>query len=152
MSLARVTTTTNAQDFIPETSNRGSVHAKWLSRLFIFENPCDGLEVKIAAIFYNNDAIKVYYRPRNIGFDGDITDVNWIPFNETGLPDNVDQIAPRSNETVDPSEIISSDWQSLTWTVQDTAKFDGVAFKIVMTSDNPAYAPLLDDIQIVASE
>jgi hypothetical protein len=138
--------------FIPETSNNGSVYAKWVSRLFLFENACDGVEVKIAAIFYQSDNIKLYFRPRNIGFDGDIADVNWIPFNGTGLPDNYDQIVPRAADNIDPSEIISNDWQSLTWTVQDTAKFDGLAFKIVMSSDNPALAPLLDDIQIIATE
>jgi hypothetical protein len=151
MNLQRLTVIPNSE-YVPETSNNGSAQAKWLSRLFIFENPCDGLEVKIAAIFYTTDAIKLYYRPRNIGFDGDIADVNWIPFNGTGLPDNVDEIAPRSSVTVDPYDIFADDWQSLTWTVQDTAKFDGVAFKIVMAVDNPAYAPLLDDIMVVASE
>jgi hypothetical protein len=44
------------------------------------------------------------------------------------------------------------EWQELTWTIQDVAKFDGVAIKIVMTESNPALAPLIDDIQIVCSE
>tara|TARA_R110002050_G_scaffold15817_2_gene48350 strand:+ start:962 stop:8479 length:7518 start_codon:yes stop_codon:yes gene_type:complete len=151
IGVASVTATPNTY-FIPETSNNGSVYAKWVSRLFLFENPCDGVEVKIAAIFYQSDNIKLYFRPRNIGFDGDIADVNWIPFNGTGLPDNYDQIVPRAADNIDPSEIIPNDWQSLTWTVQDTAKFDGIAVKIVMTSDNPALAPLIDDIQIIATE
>jgi hypothetical protein len=146
-----VTATANVY-FIPETQPNGSVYAKWLSRLFVFENQCDGIEVKVSAIYYMKDSIKLYYRPKSIGFDGDITDVNWIPFNGTGLPDNVDQIVPRSSTDINPNQIIASDWQQLTWTVQDTAKFDGAAFKIVMTADNPALAPLIDDIQIVASE
>ena len=110
------------------------------------------IKVKIAAIYYMKDSIKLYYRPRAIGFDGDVTDVNWIPFNGTGLPDNVDQLVPRSSTDINPNQIVANDWQSLTWTVQDTAKFDGAAFKIVMTADNPALAPLIDDISIVASE
>ena len=151
MNLTRITEYPSAY-FVPETSNNGSVYAKWISRLFIFENPCDGLEVKISSIFYTTDSLKLYFRPRNIGFDGDIADVNWIPFNGTGLPDNVDKIAPRSSTTVDPEMVFASDWQSLTWTVQDVAKFDGIAIKVTMTVDNPAHAPLLDDIQVVASE
>jgi len=138
--------------FIPETSTNGSVFAKWISRLFLFENACDGMEVKIASIFYQNDSVKLYFRPRNIGFDGDIADVNWIPFNGTGLPDDVELITPRDSSNINPNQIFADEWQSLTWTVQDTAKFDGAAFKIVMTSDNPALAPLIDDIQIVVSE
>ena len=42
-------------------------YAKWISRLFVFENACDGLEVKLTSIFYNTDDIKVYFRPRTIG-------------------------------------------------------------------------------------
>ena len=32
--------------FIPETDPNGTVYAKWISRLFEFENPCDGMELK----------------------------------------------------------------------------------------------------------
>ena len=130
----------------------GSTYSKWLSRLFILENPCDGIQVKLSCIFYDTDDIKVYYRPRAIGFDSDIAEINWIPFNADGTPDNVSQIEPRSAKSVDPDLIMSSDWQSVTWSVQDTAKFDAVAIKIVMKTDNPAYAPLIDDMQLIATE
>lgn len=164
---------TDAEAYVPETSNEGSVYAKWISRVFLFENPCDGIKVKISAVFYGNefiddsgitrlrnDNIKLYYRPKNIGFDGELNTVSWIPFSsdpddETmdGLPDAVSEITPRSSEDVDPRRLDANDWQSLTWTLQDIpSKFNGLALKVVMASDNPAYAPLLDDIQIVCSE
>ena len=41
------------EEYIPETKQNGSVYAKWLSRLFLFENDCDGLELKLSACFYN---------------------------------------------------------------------------------------------------
>lgn len=145
-------TTNNVGGFYPETDNRGSAYSKWISRLFLFENPCDGVEVKIAAVFYGTSDIKCYYRPRNIGFDGDIARENWIPFNGTGLADSVEQITARSSESVDPALISGDQFQSLTWTVQDIPNFDGVAVKVVMSSDNPALAPLLDDIQIICTE
>ena len=138
--------------FVPETNNNGSVYAKWISRLFLFENACDGMELKLGAIFYNSEDIKVYYRPRNIGFDGELANVNWIPFNGTGLPNDVESIKPRSSDDVNPNRLRADDWQTLTWSVQDIAKFDGVAIKVVMTSDNPAQAPLIDDLQMVVSE
>ena len=69
-----------------------------------------------------------------------------------GLPDSVDLIEPRSSDTVNPDEIKADEWQSVTWSAQDLAKFDAVAIKIVMTANNPAYAPLIDDLQLIVSE
>lgn len=143
---------TNRKYFNDETTNFGSSYSKWLSRLFVFENPCDGLQVKLSCVFYDTKDIRVYYRPRAIGFDGDVSQINWIPFNTDGSPDNVDRIEARSSQSVDPDMIKSSEYQSVTWSVQDTAKFDAVAVKIVMTADNPAKAPLIDDMQLVATE
>jgi hypothetical protein len=147
---------------------------------------CDGIELKLTSVFYTPDSIRVYYRPRNIGFDSDITSIPWIPFNENqilpdeqrritddnriiypgddeyvqtlplyptpGLPNSVDLIKPRSTDSVDPNIIKSNEWQSLTWSAQDLAKFDAIAIKIVMVSDNPALSPLIDDMQVVVSE
>ena len=145
-------TTTGSSAFIPETNNDGSVFAKWISRLFLFENTCDGIQLKLTCIFYDNEDIKVYYRPRNIGFDGEIASTNWIPFNGTGLADDIEAITPRSSDSVDPNLLVSSDWQNLTWSVQDLQRFDGVQVKVVMTSNNPAQAPLIDDLQVIVSE
>ena len=136
----------------PETDNRGSVYAKWISRLFEFENSCDGIEIKLAAIFYSTSDIKIYYKPRNLGFDGDFAELNWIPFNGTGLPDDVELITPRSSDNVDPNLIPAGAYQELTFTTQDIPAFDAISVKIVMSSQNPALAPLIDDIRMVCSE
>ena len=76
---------TNGILFIPETSPNGSVHAKWISRQFLFENPCDGIEMKLAVCQYDKTSVRAYYRPRDVGFEGDVTQENWTPFN----PDQV---------------------------------------------------------------
>ena len=144
----------------PETDPNGSVYAKWLSRLFEFENPCDGIELKLSTIFYGNvvdnqlvsNSVRAYYRPRNIGFDSETDGNNWIPFNENGLPNNVKQIVPRSSGDMDPRRLKAGDWQALTWSIQDIPKFDAVAVKIVLVADNPAESPIIDDLQMVCTE
>ena len=141
-----------ADEFIPETRSNASVYSKWISRLFLFENLCDGVEIKLSCIFYNNESIKVYFRPKTVGFDFEISETPWIPFNETGLANGIENIKPRSSDNVDPNIIKSGEWKTLTWSVQDLAKFDGLQVKIVMTSDNPAQAPLIDDLQMVCTE
>ena len=159
-------------NFVPETKNFGSVFAKWVSALFNLQNECDGIEIRMAAVFYDPTDIKIYYKPRAIGFDGDFDTLSWIPFNpdqvapgETeidpntgeevvtpGLCDNVGEINLRSRSIASPEILKNSDLFELRWTIQDVAKFDAVAFKIVMTSENPAKCPLVDDIRIVCSE
>ena len=121
LNTAGVRSVVSASDnaYIPETSNAGSAFSKWLSRLFIFENSCDGIELKLSCIFYDTSNIKVYYRPRNIGFDGELANVNWIPFNGTGLPNDVELIKPRSAANVDPYAIRADEWQALSFSVQD---------------------------------
>ena len=180
-------TTRSSENYNPETRIMGSANAKWISKLFAFENPCDGITVKLTSVFYEPDSIRVYFRPRTIGFDADLSVSPWIPFNPQqslpgevrkidefnnivnpgdpyyyapsstllrtpGLPDSVDLIEPRSSDTVNPDEIKADEWQSVTWSAQDLAKFDAVAIKIVMTANNPAYAPLIDDLQLIVSE
>jgi hypothetical protein len=151
--------------YLPETNNLGSTYAKWESKLFEFENPCDGIELKLTACFYGNvvdngdgtkslvsDNIRCYYRPRNIGFDSELNTENWVPFNLTGLPNDVEEIVPRSSAEINPYRIKVGEWQDMTWTIQDIPKFDAVAFKIVMVSDNPALTPLIDDFRLICSE
>ena len=170
----------------PETFNRGSNYAKWVSKMFVFDNECDGIEVKLSAIFYELDDIKVYYKTRNVGLNDDFSKVLWEPFNpksikpnekqkaidvETeaggvtnytyqrnnfkftpGLSDNIDVNKVRNSLNVDPRNILSSEWQELTYSVQDLPKFDAVAIKIVMSASNSALVPLIDDFRLCASE
>ncbi|AEC52957.1 structural protein [Synechococcus phage S-CRM01] len=138
--------------FIPETQQDGSVFAKWISREFKLENPSDGLEVKITGIMYENDSIRLYYRPRNEEFDGNLTDVNWIPFNGNGLCNNNTQIRVRSSDIVDPRQLSANDWTEYTWSAQGIPQFSGFALKIVLTASNVAKVPLIDDLRAIASE
>jgi hypothetical protein len=162
--------------YYPEVNDRGSAWSKYISKLFIFENECDGIQLKLSACYYTKDSIKCYYRPRTVGFDGDISEVSWIPFNVEqqlvvntvdadlqnalienrqvvpGLPDNVNLITVRDSDNVNPLEIGPSGWKSLIWTAQDLSKFDALAIKIVMVVDNPALTPIIDDMQLVVTE
>ena len=162
--------------YYPDVNDRGSSWSKFISKLFIFENECDGIQLKLSACYYTKDSIRCYYRPRTVGFDGDVSQISWTPFNPDqelnatiidsdqqnilvdakqvvpGLPDDVNKIAVRDSDNVDPNEILPSGWRSLIWTAQDLPKFDALAIKIVMVADNPALTPIIDDMQLVVSE
>ena len=80
MSISRITQR-DPINFIPESKNFGSTYAKWISRQFDLDNECDGVVLKMAAVFYDTTDIKVFYKPMAVGFDGDFDDLTWIPFN-----------------------------------------------------------------------
>jgi len=170
LSIERITQQ-NPINFVPETKNFGSVYAKWMTRQFELQNVCDGVEIRMAAVFYDPTDIKIFYKPRAVGFDGDFDTLSWIPFNpdqaapgETeydedgeifktpGLCDNVGEINLRSHSIASPEILKNTDLFEMRWTFQDSAKFDAVAFKVILTADNPAKCPLVDDIRIVCSE
>ena len=152
--------------FVPETDPNGTTYSKWISRTFEFENACDGIELKTTTIFYGDvvtdpvtnrqklvsNNVKAYYKPRNIGFDTEAIGEAWVPFNQDGLPNNVEQIVPRSSADVDPRRLKAGEWQALTWSIQDIPQFDAVSIKLVMTADNPALAPIIDDFMLVCTE
>ena len=166
-----------------ESRNTGSAHTKWVSKLFVLDTECDGIEVKISSILYKDTNVRVYYKVRNSGIDSDFMQINWTAFNpnairpnETrkklvgsysssnmkvnfndyevtpGIPDNANQIKVRSSVNVDPRKIIADEWQTLIYSVQDLFKFDAIAVKIVLESNNPALTPLVDDISIITTE
>jgi hypothetical protein len=162
----------NPLNFVPETKNFGTIFAKWMSRQFDLQNECDGVEIRMSAVFYNPEDIKIYYKPRAVGFDGDFDTLSWIPFNADqpapgeaevdpntgdlvatpGLCDNVGEINLRSRNIASPEILKNTDLFEMRWTLQDVAKFDAIAFKIIMTATNPAKCPLIDDIRVVCSE
>jgi len=169
-------TTQNGSLYYPEVNNRGSSFSKFISKLIIFENESDGIQLKLTACYYTRDSIRCYYRPRTVGFDGDISQVNWTPFNPTqelvasfvdpdqqnklvearqvvpGLPDKVNKIQVRDTDNVSPKDIQGNGWKSLIWTAQDLPKFDALAIKIVMEAENPALTQIIDDMQLVVTE
>ena len=140
-------------NWVGETSPEGSAYSKWVSRLFTFENPCDGLDIKLTTCQYRRSDVRVYYRPRPVGFSGDMNQQKWKGVElENGLPFNWEKIQVRKSENLDPDQIGNAEWRQTTWKTQDQPKFDAVQIKIVMLCSNPAKAPLIADMQVIASE
>lgn len=170
LGIATVSKADSGNYWNDETLPNGSSYAKWSSRMFIFDNACDGIELRLTSVFYNVTNIRAYYRLKAVGFDGEFGDLSWAPFNPTqsvetnnefgqtttlfvpGLSDNADKIEARTYSNVNPFMVESHEWESLTFSAQNLARFDGIAIKIVMTSDNPCQTPLIDDFMMICSE
>ena len=170
LGIASVSNSDSGYYWTPETNPEGSSFAKWISRTFQFENPCDGIEIRLTSLFYNVTNIRCYYKLKAVGFDGEISNNNWIEFNPEqtvdsndsegqiqtiqmgALADNANQVKPRTYSDVNPYFVKSDEYETLTFSAQDLAQFDGVAVKIVMTADNPCQTPLINDMVIICSE
>jgi len=170
LSLGEITISNNIE-YLSEEFNDGTSYSKWFSKQFVLENISDAISVRMSAIFYENTDIRLYFRPRFVGFDGDTGKINWMPFNGNavapneqrvdaegkpiktpGLPDNIETLIPRSSRNVDSRSIRSDEWQELIWSIQDIAQFDAISLKIVMEASNPAKCPIIDDLRVVVSE
>lgn len=149
--------------FVNETQSNGSVFAKWISREFKLENSCDGLEVKMTAVMYERNSIRLYYTPRPEGYDGSLYDANWIPFNpinttatftydNNGLCNNNSQVRIRTSDTIDPRQLTTNDWTEYTWSAQNIPRFSAFMLKIVMTATNTAKSPIIDDLRVICTE
>ena len=77
--------------YFDESQNNGSVYSKWISKLFVFDTECDGIEVKISSVLYKDTNVRVYYKVRNSGIDSDFSQINWTAFNPYGVRPNETQ-------------------------------------------------------------
>ena len=138
--------------FIPETSESGSAFAKWISREFRLANSSTGLDVKLSAVLYETDNILVYYKVRPEANTAPLSDIPWIPFNGTGLPNNSSQIAIRNNDVTNPAQLGVNDMREISYSEQGISPFTSFAIKIVMQTENAAKVPIIDDFRAIATE
>ena len=140
--------------FRPMSDDQATGSAQWISRLFEFEDPCDGIKLKLTTFQYHRWQVRVLYRARPLGFTGDLETLEWRGVaGRQGMPNNwkklnyINKVKP-----VDPEEMDPGDWTSVEWSFQDRDKFDAIQFKIMMLAINPAQVPLIADLQVIASE
>ena len=139
--------------FRPMTDPLDSCSAQWITRLFEFENPCDGVDLKLSTYQKFRHDIRVFYRPRPVGFTGDLSTQKWKGLaGRQGMPNDWKELDFAGDRKVNPEDIQPEEWTSVTWKFQDRAKFDAVQFKIVMRQINPCYAPMISDMQVIVSE
>lgn len=140
--------------FRPMSDDQATGSAQWISRLFEFEDPCDGIKLKLTTFQYHRWQVRVLYRARPLGFTGDLETLEWRGVaGRQGMPNNWKKLNYINKaKPVDPEEMDPGDWTSIEWSFQDRDKFDAIQFKIAMLAINPAQAPLIADLQVIASE
>ena len=137
-------------DFTPETSARNtSSLAKYVSKEVAINSPGTSIDVRITANVKDRENIKVLYRIKEASLQSNFEDINWKYFNIDGSPDN-DDLATSENSI---SAIVEkqSSYQEFKYSAADLPEFTSFAIKIVMKTDDPAFAPKIQDVRAVAS-
>ena len=123
--------------------------AKYVTKEISLPNPGTTIDVKITANIRNISDIKVLYKSKEQSSELYFDDLEWKYFNGDGKPD-IDITASAENEISGLFENQES-YQEIPFSVTNLPEFTSFAVKVVMSSDNPAYVPKLQDIRTVAS-
>ena len=141
---------TNGIDFVREDrSKNGSSVAKYVTKEIVINNPATSIDVHLTATVKDVADIQVLYKLKKASSQENFEDLDWIFFNETGLPD-VLELATSENSISSVVEKQSA-YQDLKYSVSDLEEFSSFAVKVVMTSVDPAFVPKVQDIRSVAS-
>ena len=143
-------TYTDGVDFISDNqSKNSSSSAKYVTKEVSIQNPATSIDVKTTVNVSDIENIKVLYRIKKSSSQENFEDIEWVYFNETGIPDT-NVIATSENSISAISEKQSS-YQELSYSTNDLPEFSSFAIKIVMASSNPAFVPKVQDLRAVAS-
>jgi hypothetical protein len=141
---------TTGIDYVSETdaSNSSSV-AKYVTKEVSINNPGTSIDVRTTVNLTDVENIKVFYKIREASSAVNFEDINWVPFNLDGNPNN-DDLATPTNSISGQFEK-QSDYQELIYNVANLPQFTSFAIKLVMKTDNPSYVPKIQDLRAVAS-
>ena len=138
--------------FVPDTNPYGSSAAsKYVTKEVVLDTPGTALNCKITANLFNNTDIKVLYKIKPDGSTADMNNINWQYFNATGYSDNVGSIIPSNLEALSPSSEDLDSYIEYSYTASNLKPFKAFAIKIVFTGSNPALAPRLEDLRVIAN-
>lgn len=141
---------TTGIDYVSETdASNSSTVAKYVTKEVSISSSGTSIDVRSTVNLTDVENIKVYYKIREASSSANFDDINWIPFNKNGNPDN-DDLATPSNSISGQFEK-QTDYQELIYSVSNLPQFSSFAIKIIMKTDNPSYVPKIQDLRAVAS-
>jgi hypothetical protein len=136
--------------FVDEESFNGSAASKYLTKEVTLETPGTALDCKITANLFSNNNMKVMYKIRPDGSSENFDNISWEYFNGTGLSDNNSNIIPKSEKTLAPSVEDLNSYLEYAYTANNLKPFSSFAIKIVFVGSDPALAPRVEDLRVIA--
>jgi hypothetical protein len=126
-------------EFVDETSNGGSVEAKYQTKPILLTNESTALDITITANVASTAAVKMYYKLSNADDARKMGDLAWRAFNDDGSPDTA----------VEPSEN-RFEFKEHKFTASGLTSFTAFQLKITMTGTSSCYPPKVKDLRGIA--
>ena len=126
-------------EFVDETSNGGSVEAKYQTKPILLTNESTALDITITANIASPAAVKMYYKLSNADDARKMGDLAWRAFNDDGSPDTA----------VEPSEN-RFEFKEHKFTASGLTSFTAFQLKITMTGTSSCYPPKVKDLRGIA--
>lgn len=147
--ISRVTYQSGISFVREDRSGNTSGIAKYVTKEVSLENPATTVDVRITANIRDISNIKVLYKIKESSSEVNFSDIEWKFFNVDGSPD-IEIIATAENQISGLFEVQES-YQEITYSASNLPEFTSFAVKLVMSSDNPAYVPKIQDLRAVAA-
>ena len=136
--------------YVDEDSFNSSSASKYLTKEVTLETPATALDCKITANLFDNKNMKILYKVRPDGSTEDFTNISWEYFNGTGLSDNDSNIIPSNLKSLSPSVEDLGSYLEYSYSADNLKPFTSFAIKVVFVGSNPALAPRLEDLRVIA--
>ena len=137
--------------FVEEDRFNGSTASKYLTKEVSLDTPATSLDCKLTANVFSNDNVKVMYKIRPDGSNENFNDLVWEYFNGTGLSDKNSEVIPSNLKTLSPSVEDLDSYLEYGYSANNLKPFSSFAIKIIFVGDNPALAPRIEDLRVIAS-
>ena len=131
------------------TSKNSTTLAKYVTKEVTLANPATTIEVRLSANMAAQDDVEVYFKAKPVNSQVIFDDIEWIAFNQSGLPDI--EVIPSNEAAISGLFESQSSYKEHKYSVSDLTEFDSFAVKIVMKAANPCYVPKIQDARIVAA-
>jgi len=130
-------------------SKNSSSVAKYVTKEITLANPATTIEVRTTANLFEENDVEIYYKTKPVNSQSIFDDIEWIPFNGNGLPDNT--VTPSNDSAISGLFERQSSYKEHKYSVSNLNEFASFAVKIVMKSSNPSYIPKIQDARIIAA-
>ena len=141
---------TNGFLFVDDNTFNSSTASKYLTKEVTLDSPATALDCKITANLFSNENVKILFKVRPDGSSENFNDIGWQYFNGTGLSDFNSSIAPDQTKSLSPSMEDMNSYLEYSYTAENLKPFSSFAIKIVFVGDNPALAPRIEDLRVIA--
>lgn len=136
--------------YVDDTTFNSSTASKYITKEVTLDSPATALDCKITANLFSNDNVKVLFKIRPDGSSENFADIGWQYFNGTGLSDNNLSITPNSTISLATSVEDMNSYLEYAYSADNLKPFSAFAIKLVFAGDNPALAPRIEDLRVIA--